>query len=376
MSPATHPPELRQMIRLLLVDETRSEVRDSAFAEIVQILRPGDLLIVNDAATLPAALRGQVWIDSNVHAIELRLLGPRASDAGDAGDDHDRRWRAVLFGAGDWRTDTDDRPAPPLLEPGMIIELLGGLRATFISRDPTSARLIELCFEQGGSALYAQLYAIGRPIQYSHLDRDEQLWSFQTVFAGRPWAAEMPSAGRPLTAAMLSALRRRGIEIARLTHAAGISATGDAQLDARLPLPERYELPPETAVAIERTRACGGRVIAVGTTVVRALESAARAGLVHGGGGETELIITAETPRLVVDGLLTGMHGPTESHYRLLRAFASQALLDRAWTLALELGYRSHEFGDLALLLPVDSRSNRRSATRLEIGPAAPVWGP
>jgi S-adenosylmethionine:tRNA ribosyltransferase-isomerase len=380
MSPATHPPELRELIRLLLVDEARSDVRDSAFGEIVQILRPGDLLVVNDAATLPAALRGQVWIDDDAHAIELRLLGPRANDDG---DEQDRRWRAVLLGAGDWRTDTDERPAPPLLEPGMILELLGGLRATIVSRDPASARLIELCFEQGGPALYAQLYANGRPIQYSHLERDEQLWSFQTVFAGRPWAAEMPSAGRPLTAAMLSALRRRGIEIARLTHAAGLSATGDAQLDARLPLPERYELPPETAAAIERTRARGGRVIAVGTTVVRALESAARAGLTKGGSGETELIITAETPRLVVDGLLTGMHGPTESHYRLLQAFASQALLERAWALALELGYRSHEFGDLALLLPAESRSDRRAlgpvvspTSGFDLGPTAPVGGP
>jgi S-adenosylmethionine:tRNA ribosyltransferase-isomerase len=371
MSPATHPPGVRELVRLLLVDEARFEVRDSAFGEIVQILQPGDLLVVNDAATLPAALHGQVWIDGDAHAIELRLLGPRA------GADGDRRWRCVLFGAGDWRTDTDERPAPPLLEPGMVIELLGAGRATVVSRDPASARLVELCFEHGGPALYAQLYAVGRPIQYSHLDRDEQLWSFQTVFAGRPWAAEMPSAGRPLTAAMLAALRRRNIEVARLTHAAGLSATGDAQLDARLPLPERYELPPETAAASPRAHDRGGRVIAVGTTVVRALESAARAGLLmQGGGGETELIITAETPRLVVDGLLTGMHGPGESHYRLLRAFTSKALLERAWTLALELGYRSHEFGDLALLLPERRTLTASLVARFDLRPAAPVGSP
>jgi S-adenosylmethionine:tRNA ribosyltransferase-isomerase len=125
-------------------------------------------------------------------------------------------------------------------------------------------------------------------------------------------------------------------------------------------------------------------VIAVGTTVVRALESAARAGLTRGGSGETELIITAETPRLIVDGLLTGMHGPTESHYRLLRAFASQALLERAWTLALELGYRSHEFGDLALLLPAASSmvesfepaSKPSRISKVDVRPAAPVGRP
>jgi S-adenosylmethionine:tRNA ribosyltransferase-isomerase len=369
MSPATHPPELREMIRLLLVDEARSEVSDSAFGELVQILRPGDLLVVNDAATLPAALLGQVVIDGLVHAIELRLLGP----CGD--DERDRRWRAVLFGTGDWRTDTDERPAPPRLDPGAVIELQGGAKASVVARDPVSARLVELCFDRAGPALYAQLYAAGRPIQYRHLEREEALWSFQTVFAGRPWAAEMPSAGRPLTAAMLAALRRRGIEVARLTHAAGLSATGDPQLDARLPLPERYDLPSETASAIARTRARGGRVIAVGTTVVRALESAARAGLTHGGTGETELCISADTPRLVVDGLLTGMHGPSESHYRLLRAFASQALLERAWALAVSLGYRSHEFGDLALLLP-PPRPSARVSSGVVVRPAAPVGGP
>ncbi len=364
MSPAKHPPELREMVRLLLVDEARSEIRDAAFGELAQVLEPGDLLVVNDAATLPAALLGQVVVDGVAQPIEVRLLGPIARDD-EARDD--RRWRAVLFGAGDWRTDTDARPVPPRLGVDTVIELHGGARASVAARDPDRERLVELCFDRGGPGLYAQLYAAGRPIQYSHLDSEEELWSFQTVFAGRPWAAEMPSAGRPLTAAMLAALRRRGVEIARLTHAAGLSATGDPQLDAALPLPERYEIPAETAAAIARTRAGGGRVIAVGTTVVRALEGSARAGVVHGGGGETDLIITADTPRLVVDGLLTGMHGPTESHYRLLRAFASQALLERAWSLALALDYRTHEFGDVALLLP-------RSG--VGVRPAAPVGGP
>ena len=372
MSPAKHPPELREMVRLLLVDEARSEVRDAAFGELAQMLQPGDLLVVNDAATLPAALSGQVLIDGVAQPIELRLLGPRTTNDGD-----DRRWRAVLFGAGDWRTDTDARPAPPRLEPGSVIELHGGARAIVVARGPVSDRLVELCFDRAGPALYAQLYAAGRPIQYSHLDRDEELWSFQTVFAGRPWAAEMPSAGRPLTAAMLATLRRRGVEIARLTHAAGLSATGDPQLDAQLPLSERYEVPTETAEAVARTHARGGRVIAVGTTVVRALESAARAGLVHGGAGETELIITADTRRLIVDGLLTGIHGPGESHYRLLRAFAPQALLERAWALALALDYRTHEFGDTALLLP---RSTRRATDQqksgIDVRPAAPVGCP
>src|SRR5690606_17961373 len=118
-----------------------------------------------------------------------------------------------------------------------------------------------------------------------------------------------------------------------------------------LPLPERYEIPTETVAALARTRACGGRVIAVGTTVVRALEGAARGdGIVRAGPGVTDLIITPSRALRVVDALLTGMHDPSESHYRLLGAFTPPALLERAWDRALASGYRSHEFGDLALL--------------------------
>jgi S-adenosylmethionine:tRNA ribosyltransferase-isomerase len=182
------------------------------------------------------------------------------------------------------------------------------------------------------------------------------LWSVQTVFAGRPWAIEMPSAGRPLTAALLAELRRRGIEIARLTHAAGLSASGDPRIDAALPLPERYEIPVATVEAIARTRARAGRVIAVGTTVVRALESAAVSGTLRAGRGVAELVIDSSHRLQVVDALLTGMHGPGESHYRLLQAFADELLLAAAWRRALAADYRSHEFGDSALLLP------RRSA--------------
>jgi S-adenosylmethionine:tRNA ribosyltransferase-isomerase len=225
------------------------------------------------------------------------------------------------------------------------------LRAEIVGRDRSSTRLIELRFERTGPELHAALYAAGRPVQYSHLEDPLELWSVQTVFASRPWAVEMPSAGRPLTAKLLAALRQRGVDLARLTHAAGLSATGDRQLDAMLPLPERFEIPAETVAALARTRARGGRVIAVGTTVVRALEGAAeRDGTVRPGVGVTDLIITPARPLRIVDALLTGMHEPSESHYRLLGAFAPRAVLERAWAHALASGYRSHEFGDLALL--------------------------
>jgi S-adenosylmethionine:tRNA ribosyltransferase-isomerase len=345
MSPATLPPETRDAVRLLLVDSATGSIQDAEFAELLDALLPGDLLVVNDAATLPASLAGTVHHDGREEPVEVRLLS-LALDP-----DSDDRWRAVLFGRGDWREDTNDRPPPPELEPGAVIELSGGLRAELVARDPSSARLVELRFDRSGPELHAALYAAGRPVQYSHLEDPLELWSVQTVFASRPWAVEMPSAGRPLTAKLLAALRRRGVELARLTHAAGLSATGDRQLDAMLPLPERYEIPPETVAALARAAARGGRVIAVGTTVVRALEGAAeRDGEVHPGPGVTDLVITPARSLRVVDALLTGMHEPSESHYRLLGAFAPAALLTRAWECALASGYRSHEFGDLALL--------------------------
>jgi S-adenosylmethionine:tRNA ribosyltransferase-isomerase len=143
------------------------------------------------------------------------------------------------------------------------------------------------------------------------------------------------------------------VRVASLTHAAGLSSTGDAALDARLPLPERFEIPAETVEAIRATKAEGGRVIAVGTTVVRALEGCAalHGGEVVAGTGTTDLVIGADFRPRVVDGLLTGMHDPEASHYRLLEAFAPLAVLDRAHAHAVELGYLAHEFGDSSLIL-------------------------
>ena len=339
---ASRPPDQREAIRLLVVEGQRRQLRDQAFAAFADALDPGDLVVVNDAATLPASLHGRV--EPFGAAIEVRLLGPSSS-----GSESD--WRGVLFGAGDWRQDTDLRPAPPELAPGSTLRF-GDLRARVLERSPISPRLLELRFDREGAALWQALYAIGRPIQYNHLDAPLELWSVQTLFAGRPWAIEMPSAGRPLTARSLAALRQRGIGLARLTHAAGLSASGDPQIDAALPLPERYEIPAACVEAIARTRARAGRVIAIGTTVVRALESAALGGELRPGAGVAELVIDADHRPRVVDGLLTGMHGPGESHHRLLQAFADAPLLAAAWQHALRAGYRSHEFGDAALLLP------------------------
>jgi S-adenosylmethionine:tRNA ribosyltransferase-isomerase len=231
---------------------------------------------------------------------------------------------------------------------------------------------LRIRFTQRGAALWQALYAHGRPVQYAYLQDDLALWSVQTVYAGRPWAAEMPSAGRPLSWEILNQLRRAGVELAWLTHAAGLSSTGEPALDAALPLPERYEIPDTTALLIARTRRRGGRVIAVGTTVVRALEGSALAAEAAGmatqtlllPSGVTDLRLTPTSRLRIVDGILTGIHSPEESHFQLLAAFCPLDLLQKGWEHAARTGYLCHEFGDLSLILPdLNPVLGRRVAT-------------
>jgi S-adenosylmethionine:tRNA ribosyltransferase-isomerase len=190
-------------------------------------------------------------------------------------------------------------------------------------------------------------------VQYAYEQDSLPLARMQTPYATRPWAAEMPSAGRPLRLSLLAEAARRGVKIASLTHAAGLSSTGDADLDAALPFPERYEIPQGTADAVREARARRSRVVAVGTTVVRALEgcAASHGGTAVAGEGETDLVITRVHRPIVVDGLLSGVHAADSSHFQLLAAFLPPPLE----TIYLEHlavgGYRGHEFGDSTLVL-------------------------
>jgi S-adenosylmethionine:tRNA ribosyltransferase-isomerase len=325
--------------RLLHLDPATGRFRDTRLAELPALLRSGDLVVVNDAATLPASLAA---VAPGGAAVEIRLLGE--AEGG--------RWRAVLFGDGDWHTRTEERPAPPVLRTGDTIQL-DGLRATVVSVWRPSPRLVELSFDVQGAALWSALYRLGRPIQYAHLEAGLALSDVQTAYASRPWAAELPSAGRPLRWELLLALKRQGVALAAVTHAAGLSSTGEPVLDRALPLPERYEIPSETVAAVSAARARGGRVVAVGTSVVRALEGCA---LRHGpalasGQGRTDLIVGPGFVPRVVDGLLTGFHEPGSSHLGLLKAFVAPPLLERAYAHAEAAGYRGHEFGDSSLIL-------------------------
>ncbi len=310
--------------------------------DFASLLRPGDLVIANDAATLPASLHGTHLPSGAV--IEVRLAGRASLAPQDV-----LEFTAVVFGAGDYRSRTEDRPAPPPLRRGERLRL-GPLTAR-IDRLLDHPRLVRLRFEHAPADVWAGLAAQGRPIQYAHLPAPLQLWDVWTAVAGVPAAFEPPSAGFVLDWGLLAQLRRRGIAFATLTHAAGISSTGDAALDARLPFDEPYRIPGSTAAAIRAARMRGGRVIAIGTTVVRALEHAAhRDGTVPAGEGLATQRIGPASRLRVVDAILSGTHEVGSSHYQLLRAFAGEAALRRADTALESAGYSTHEFGDSVLV--------------------------
>jgi S-adenosylmethionine:tRNA ribosyltransferase-isomerase len=173
----------------------------------------------------------------------------------------------------------------------------------------------------------------------------------QNGYAARPWAVELPSAGKPLSFELLFRIAARGVTLSWLTHAAGLSSTGDAMLDARLPVAERYELGDESADRLRRAHANGGRIIAVGTSVTRALEAASLSGTLRAGRAHTDLRLGPTSALRSCDGLLTGLHEPGTSHFALLEAFAPRALLERSFRHAQRRGYLQHEFGDSCLIL-------------------------
>jgi S-adenosylmethionine:tRNA ribosyltransferase-isomerase len=323
--------------RLLRIDPTLGAHAHHRAHELPSLLLPGDLLVVNDAATLPASLR-------IAHRdAEIRLVRRGESDAD---------WTAVLFGKGDFRTPTEARAEPPRVVAGERLELEDGTMVLVKRVDPEEPRLVDLRFALSGAELFRALYRAGRPVQYAYLARELELWDFQNRFAARPWALEMPSAGHFLTWELLLALRRRGVGLAHVTHAAGISSTGSAALDRRFPMPERYEIGERAVRAVRETREKKGRVVAVGTTVVRALEAChAEHGALVAGTGEARLLLGPGYRPKVVDGVLSGMHENGTSHFALLEAFASAELLRTALASAEAAGYEEHEFGDATLVL-------------------------
>lgn len=327
--------------KLLVIDES-GRLSHWPRATFVDHLQPGDLVVANDAATLPASLYG--IHEPTGRPIEIRLASRHSLAADDV-----HRFTAVVFGRGDYHTLTEHREAPPCLSAGDSLSL-GPLKAT-VAGIGFHERLVEIEFEGTADTIWAGLAAHGRPIQYAHIDAPLALWDVWTPVAGAPAAFEPPSAGFALDWRSIAALWNRGIGFATITHAAGISSTGDPLLDARLPFDEPYVIPPATTVAIAAARANGGRIVAIGTTVVRSVEHAADPdGHVRPGPGIATQKVTAATCLKVVDVLLSGVHEPGTSHYELMRAFVDDETLEFAAVQMAALGYRTHEFGDSVLV--------------------------
>lgn len=351
MKPATSPADRPGRGRLLVIDED-GRLSHRVRAEFPLFVERHDLVIANDASTIPASLSG-------IHqptgaAIEVRLaardsLSPRRVTG----------FTAVLFGAGDYRTPTEHRPLPPDVRAGDGLQL-GPLHAvvTALHGHP---RLIELTFDGSPSTIWEGLARHGRPIQYAYVREPLALWDTWTRIASQPVAFEPPSAGFLLTWRMIHDLRERGARVATITHAAGISSTGDEQLDARLPFDEPYAIPRSTAALIQQTKRQGGHVIAIGTTVVRALEHAAGPhGRVKVGNGVATQRIGPQTSLRVVDAIVSGVHEPGSSHYELLRAFQTDAVLKEMEDEA--GGYLTHEFGDsIFMTKAAEPRASRLS---------------
>jgi S-adenosylmethionine:tRNA ribosyltransferase-isomerase len=324
--------DARADVRLMVARRFTSAVSHHRFAELADALDAGDLLVVNTSAVVPAALDAR-GTDGSGLRLHLSTQQP----------------------GGFWVVEPR-RPAGPGTEryvgtPPAHLILPGGGRAELLAPYPAGTGLVRLWLSRIDvpGELLAYLRAHGEPIRYAHAEAAWPIEAYQSVFSRDPGSAEMPSAARPFTEGLVTDLVARGIVLAPITLHTGVSS----QEAGEPPYAERYAVPPATASLVNAAHADGRRVIAVGTTVVRALESTAdEAGRSHPGRGWTELVVTPERGVRVVDGLVTGWHEPESSHLAMLEAIAGRELLEASYAAAVAEGYRWHEFGDSHLILP------------------------
>ena len=322
---ADRPPESRGLrrdeVRLLVADD--AAVWHARFRDLGRFLRAGDLVVVNTSGTLAAAVEAGTLVlhfssrlDDDTWVVEPR----RHDQTGPVRD----------------------------VRAGTPMELPGGGTVTPLARLPGSDRLWRARVDvPGGVEAYLTRY--GRPIAYRYLRGRFPLSAYQTVFAHDPGSAEMPSAGRPFSTELVTELVSAGVVIAPITLHTGVSSLESGEA----PQAERFHVPPHTASLVGWARRHGARVVAVGTTVARALESVARPdGSVSAGAGWTDLVLSPDRPARVVSGLITGLHEPEASHLLLLEAVAGPALVQRVYDAAVDHRYLWHEFGDSCLLLP------------------------
>ncbi|MDN4595507.1 S-adenosylmethionine:tRNA ribosyltransferase-isomerase [Polycladomyces subterraneus] len=330
---AATPPEKRGIrrdhVRLMVLDRKTGRTQHDRFDQLDRYLDVGDVLVLNASRTVPASLRAQ-WRRGDqliMSEVEVRLA---------------RRWTEVEWDVLVMGGEVQERD---------LLVFSGDLSGEVIGRKADHP-LVRLRFSLLGPALWEELYRWGGPIRYEYVTGQWGLEEYQTVMASVPGSVEMPSAGRAFSWEMLIRLRRKGIKIAWIVLHTGLSYF----LHDRWRLSpednwEEYRVPEETANMVNEAKRCGKRVIAVGTTVVRALETVSPRGFAEAGTGWTHLTIDQDYTLRITDGLLTGFHEPEASHLDLLSAFIRPDRLNRAYLEAVERGYMWHEFGDMNLIM-------------------------
>jgi S-adenosylmethionine:tRNA ribosyltransferase-isomerase len=327
---ASHPPERRGIrrdhVRMMVLDKKTGQVSHDKFFRLVDYLNPGDLVVMNNSRTVPAILQAALIRNTKIidHEVEIRLARRR----------NEETWDVLIV--------TED------VELGDILNFSPELTAVVIEMRKGSP-LKTILFSKKGADLFNSIYALGEPVRYEYIHNKWELDYYQTVFASCPGSVEMPSAGRAFSWELLFKLQRKGIELDFLQLHTGLSYLLDDEFE---PSPtdnfEEYHLSEKMIEKIHTTKAAGGRVIAVGTTVVRALESAGVTGEVN---GVTNLYINQNFPLKMVDGIITGFHEPKASHLDMLTAFITQDKLWSAYEEAIDQQYLWHEFGDMNLIL-------------------------
>ncbi|WP_020518960.1 S-adenosylmethionine:tRNA ribosyltransferase-isomerase [Catelliglobosispora koreensis] len=308
---AHEPPEARGLARdhVALLAATPHGLTHHRFTELPSLLLPGDVLLINTSATLPAAV-------STVDGMAVHF--------------------STELPDGSWVVE------PRHYQGGAGVLHLKGDVSVLLKEPYSEGRLWVATVSTADVPGYLMRH--GKPIRYSYVDADWPLSYYQTVFGQVPGSAEMPSASRPFTADLVTQLVSMGIVLAPLTLHTGVAS---AEAHER-PYPERFDIPDATVRLVNEARAAGQRIIAVGTTAVRAIETVAQKGLRR---GWTSLVVTPETGVRLVDGLITGFHEPKASHLLMLEAIAGKPLLDEIYREAVQEGYLFHEFGDLNLIL-------------------------
>ncbi|HEY7356605.1 MAG TPA: S-adenosylmethionine:tRNA ribosyltransferase-isomerase [Ktedonobacterales bacterium] len=338
---ASAPPEARGQprdhVRLLVIHRDNGQVEHRRFYEIVEYLKPGDVVVLNVSRTVPAALPG---VTDDGQEIELRLSAQRSANGNGGG----RVWQVVF------------KPDSAVIKPGLHLSFGDGALMAVVKRQREDiAKLWEIEFGPTDRPISSWLETLGRPIKYDYVPERWGLDYYQTVYAAVPGSAEMPSAGRAFTPELLEEIQRKGVALAQIILHTGVSNIDieEEQVEQHTMYEEWYQVLPEAAETINRARASGGRIVAIGTTPTRTLETVTdEQGIVHAGEGWTSLYITPGYRFKAIDVLLTGLHEAKSTRLVLATAFTGdQALVLRAYNEAIAEGYLWHEFGDLSLII-------------------------